>query len=54
MEEDKIIILIDPEVKKKFQIRCIENGTNMSTVLRNFIYRYIGEGEDHDGTDRTQ
>ena len=44
MEKDtteKINIVIDPELKKSFNIKCIENHTNMSKVLKSFIKAYI-------------
>lgn len=38
---EKINIVIDPELKKEFNIKCIENHTNMSKVLKSFIKEYV-------------
>lgn len=40
-QTEKINIAIEPELKKSFKIKCIENNTEMSKVLKNFIYEYI-------------
>lgn len=37
----KIIIAIEPELKKSFKIKCVENNTEMSKVLKEFINNYI-------------
>lgn len=42
---DKINIVIDSELKKQFNIKCIENGTDMSKVLKSFIKEYIRDTE---------
>lgn len=34
-------IKIDEELKKQFNVKCIENGTNMSTVVKDYIIQYI-------------
>lgn len=38
---DKINIVIDSDLKKQFNIKCIENGTDMSKVLKSFIKEYV-------------
>lgn len=38
---EKINIAIEPELKKSFKIKCIENNTEMSKVLKEFIYIYV-------------
>ena len=38
---EKINIVIDTQLKQEFNIKCIENHTNMSKVLKNFIKEYI-------------
>lgn len=40
-QTEKINIAIEPGLKKSFKIKCIENNTEMSKVLKNFIYEYI-------------
>ena len=39
--QEKINIVIEPELKKQFNIKCIENGTNMSKALKSFIKEYV-------------
>ena len=38
---EKINIAIEPNLKKSFKIKCIENNTEMSKVLKEFIQDYI-------------
>ena len=38
---EKINIAIEPELKKSFKIKCIQNNTEMSKVLKEFIQEYI-------------
>lgn len=40
-QTEKINIAIEPGLKKSFKIKCIENNTEMSKVLKSFIYEYI-------------
>lgn len=32
---------IDEELKRQFNIKCLENGTNMSEVVKNYMKKYI-------------
>ena len=47
MKEEKkegrkqLIIRIDNEAKQKFNIKCIQEGTNMQQVLTKYIYEYL-------------
>lgn len=38
---DSIIFKIDKELKKEFNIKCIENNTNMSEVMVEHIREYV-------------
>lgn len=40
-QTEKINIAIEPDLKKSFKIKCVENNTEMSKVLKEFIYMYI-------------
>lgn len=37
----KLHLNVDSELKKKFNIKCIENNTDMTTVINKFIELYI-------------
>lgn len=39
--KDTIMVRVPPELKKEFQILCLQNDTNMSDVLRQFIEEYV-------------
>ena len=34
-------IRIDPDLKEEFNDSCFFNGTNMTDVLTDFIYKYV-------------
>lgn len=34
-------IKVDEELKRQFNIRCLENGTNMSEVVKDYMKKYI-------------
>lgn len=34
-------IKVDEELKRQFNIKCLENGTNMSTVVKDYMTEYI-------------
>jgi hypothetical protein len=36
-------IKINPELKKQFNIKCLENNTNMSVEVKKFMEEYIKE-----------
>lgn len=36
-------IKIDEELKRKFNIKCLENGTNMSEVVKDYMKKYIAQ-----------
>ena len=38
---DSIIFKIDKDLKKEFNIKCIENNTNMSAVIVEHIRKYV-------------
>lgn len=38
---DSIIFKIDKDLKKEFNIKCIENNTNMSEVIVEHIRKYV-------------
>ena len=38
---DSIIFKIDKDLKKEFNIKCIENNTNMSEVIVKHIRKYV-------------
>lgn len=40
-ENDTFNMKINSELKQKFNIKCIENGTQMSKVLKKYIKEYI-------------
>lgn len=39
--ETGFYIKIDEELKRQFNVRCIENGTNMSAVVKDYITQYL-------------
>jgi hypothetical protein len=45
-KKSQIIIHTDKEDLKKFKIRCIENETNPTKVLREFIKKYNKDNEE--------
>lgn len=50
---DKINFVIDSELKKEFNIKCINNKTTMSKVLKSFINEYVNEEKlDLDNTEK--
>lgn len=50
---DKINFVIDSELKKEFNIKCINNKTTMSKVLKAFINEYVNEEKlDLDNTEK--
>lgn len=38
---DAIYMNIDKNLKKEFNIKCIENNTNMSKAIVDFIRKYV-------------
>lgn len=53
MEKEKNIkksntfnMVLDAELKRKFNIKCIANGTTMSKVLKTYIEEYVKEDSD--------
>ncbi len=34
-------IKISEDLKRDFNIKCLENGTNMSTVIKEYMEKYI-------------
>lgn len=46
-EKDYVItglyIKIDEDLKRQFNIKCLENGTNMSKVIKDCMVQYINE-----------
>lgn len=42
-EIDGFYIKINPELKKQFNIKCLENDTNMSVEVKKFMEEYIKE-----------
>lgn len=42
-EKDTFNMVINKDLKKDFIKKCIDNGTDMSKVLRNFIEKYTYE-----------
>lgn len=34
-------IKMDEDLKRQFNLKCIENGTNMSTVVKDYIMKYV-------------
>lgn len=41
MNKDYIMFFIKKEIKKKFQIKCLEDETNMSHKIVDLISNYI-------------
>jgi|SRR4028118_1871849 hypothetical protein len=41
MAEEQIRVLIDSSTKRRFQIKCLERGIKMSTLLREFIEGWL-------------
>ena len=31
------------DIRKKFQIKCLENESNMTITLKKWVYDYVGE-----------
>ena len=46
MENDRLHITIDSDLKEDFNVKCLRNRTNMSDVLRDLIREYVYEGID--------
>lgn len=42
-EKDTFNMVMSKKLKKDFIKKCIDNGTDMSKVLRNFIEKYTYE-----------
>lgn len=40
-EVKQLMIRVDPELKTKFNIKCIQNHTSMNQVLNECIYNYV-------------
>lgn len=40
-EVKQLMIRVDPELKTKFNIKCIQNRTSMNQVLNECIYNYV-------------
>ena len=40
-DENKILIRVPSQLKKDFQIICLQQDTNMSDVLRTYIENYV-------------
>jgi len=40
-DENKILIRVPTKLKKEFQIICLQQDTNMSDVLREYIETYV-------------
>lgn len=40
-QDDTFNMTINSELKKKFNIKCIENNTMMARVLKEFIKNYV-------------
>lgn len=40
-EVKQVIVRMEPEIKQKFNIKCILNNKSMQEVLAEFICRYI-------------
>lgn len=40
-EVKQVIVRMEPEIKQKFNIKCICNNKSMQEVLAEFICRYI-------------
>ena len=36
-------IKIDEELKKKFNIKCLENGTNMPEAVKDYMKKYVAQ-----------
>lgn len=41
MQDDTFNMVINSELKKQFNIKCIENNTMMSKVLKDYIEIYV-------------
>lgn len=39
--ETGLYIKIDEDLKRQFNMKCLENGTNMSTVIKDYMGKYI-------------
>lgn len=42
-EVKQLTVRVEPEIKQKFLIKCIENNTSMQEVINNFVNKYIEE-----------
>lgn len=40
-QDETFNMVIEADLKKQFNIKCIENGTNMSKELKKFIQDYV-------------
>ena len=41
LENGGFYMKIDPELKKQFNIKCLENNTTMSTEVKRFMTEYL-------------
>ena len=41
IQDDGFYMKINSELKKQFNIRCLENNTTMSTEVKRFMEEYI-------------
>ena len=41
LQNDTFNMTINSELKKQFNIKCIENNTMMARVLKDFIKKYV-------------
>lgn len=42
-EVKQLIIRLDSETKRKFNVKCVENNVSMQQVLTKYIFNYIDE-----------
>lgn len=46
-EKSQLIMCIDSKLKKDFKIKCLENDTNMTEVISNFMRNYAYDGSSN-------
>ena len=40
-EVKQLMIRVEPDLKRDFNIKCIQNRTSMNQVLNDYIYNYV-------------
>ena len=46
-DKAKLMLMIDSDLKRSFKIKCLENDTNMTEVISNFMRNYAYDGSSN-------